>query len=125
MNLLLDTHVLLWCLENNPKLSPKVRDTIADGSNSVFVSAAVVWEMSIKESAGKLRVPENLEEVLEENYFEMLPITIRHALALSDLPAHHKDPFDRMLIAQALVENLTLVTRDTVISQYEVPVLQA
>lgn len=125
MNLLLDTHVLIWCLDDNPKLSPKVRSTIADDATSVFISSAVVWEMCIKESIGKLRIPENLEEVLEENYFEMLPITIKHALILRNLPEHHKDPFDRILVAQAVAEDLTLVTRDRVISRYDVRLLQA
>ncbi len=125
MNLLLDTHVLLWWLDANPSLSEKATETIADGNNLVLISAAVVWEIRIKEALGKLEIPSNFQRVLERQPFEMLAITAEHAHAVGDLPAHHRDPFDRMLIAQAKAERLTIVTRDAIIKQYKIPIIQA
>ena len=89
MNLLLDTHVLLWWLDANPTLSEKAASAIADGSNLVFVSAAVIWEIRIKQALGKLEIPSNFRLVLDEQPFEMLPITAEHAHAVGDLPPHH------------------------------------
>lgn len=120
MKLLLDTHVLLWWLDAPKKLSSEARRAIRDETNSVFVSAAVVWEIIIKKSLGKLTVPDNLEEVIAANGFEPLNITLAHASALEGLPKHHRDPFDRILIAQALHEGLTLVNRDAEIGKYAV-----
>ena len=125
MNLLLDTHALLWWLDANPTLSEKAKSTIADGNNLVFVSAAVIWEIRIKQALGKLEIPSNFRKVLDEQPFEMLPITAEHAHAVGDLPAHHRDPFDRMLIAQATVERLTMVTRDTIMKEYKIPIIKA
>jgi len=125
MNLLLDTHALLWWLDANPTLSEKAKSTIADGNNLVFVSAAVIWEIRIKQALGKLEIPSNFRKVLDEQPFEMLPITAEHAHAVGDLPAHHRDPFDRMLIAQATVERLTIVTRDAIIEEYKIPIIKA
>ena len=125
MNLLLDTHVLLWWLDANPTLSEKAKSTIADGNNLVFVSSAVIWEIRIKQALGKLEIPSNFRKVLDRQPFEMLAISAEHAHAVGDLPAHHRDPFDRMLIAQATVERLTLVTRDTIIRDYKIPVIIA
>ncbi len=125
MNLLLDTHVLLWWLDANPTLSEKAKSTIADGNNLVFVSAAVIWEIRIKQALGKVEIPSNFRKVLDEQPFEMLPITAEHAHVVGDLPAHHRDPFDRMLIAQATVERLTIVTRDTIIKKYKIPIIKA
>lgn len=125
MNLLLDTHVLLWWLEDNPTLSRAPRAALSDGNNAVFVSAASAWEIAIKKTLGKLVAPDNLEAALQANAFQELPIGIVHALAAGALPGHHSDPFDRMLVAQALHENLTLVTRDKNIAQYRVPILEA
>lgn len=103
MKLLLDTHVLIWYLADDSKLTSAVRDLIVDPHNQVFVSAATVWEIAIKKAIGKLDSPDNLPEVLIACRFEVLPINIFHALQAGSLPRHHDDPFDRMLIAQAML----------------------
>ena len=125
MNLLLDTHVFLWAVDNNPNLSPAAREAIVDGHNIVYVSAATAWEISIKRAIGKLKIPESdyLEE-LKLHRFMPLSITTEHALSVENLPPHHKDPFDRMLIAQAQEENLALVTRDPRIRAYDVRIIE-
>jgi PIN domain nuclease of toxin-antitoxin system len=125
MNLLLDTHVFLWAVDNNPNLSPVAREAIVDGHNIVYVSAATAWEISIKRAIGKLKIPESdyLEE-LRLHRFMPLSITTEHALAVENLPSHHKDPFDRMLIAQAQEENLALVTRDPRLKAYDVRIIE-
>jgi PIN domain nuclease of toxin-antitoxin system len=125
MNLLLDTHVLLWWLDDDPSLSEKARASISDGHNLVFVSAPVVWEIQIKHALGKLIIPSDFHQVLETQPFEMLAITVAYAYAIAHLPNHHRDPFDRMLIAQAKLERLTIVTRDQVFSKYQVPIIKA
>ncbi len=125
MNLLLDTHVLLWWMDDHPALSKKARTAIADTGNVVFVSAAAVWEIRIKEALGKLEIPNDFRRVLAKEPFEMLSITIEHAHAIANLPAHHTDPFDRMLVAQARTEGLVLVTRDVHLKKYGVQVIQA
>ena len=125
MNLLLDTHALLWWLDANPLLSEKAKSYIANGSNLVFVSAVIIWEIRIKQALGKLEIPSNFRQVLEQQPFEMLAITAEHAHALGDLPAIHRDPFDRMLIAQAKVEGFTIVTRDSIVQQYNIKTIQA
>ncbi len=125
MNLLLDTHVLLWWLDDNPTLSGKAKDAIADNENMVFVSAAVIWEIRIKQALGKLKIPGNFQSVLKKQPFEMLDITVEHAHAIRNLKAYHRDPFDRMLIAQTIIEGLTLVTRDNFIKKYNIPAIEA
>ena len=125
MNLLLDTHTLIWALENNPTLSGASREAIIDGENLVFVSAVSVWEISVKQSLGKLYVPDNLIEEIQIHRFTPLEIDFQHAQLAGKLPLIHKDPFDRMLIAQAMIEKLTIVTRDQFIDQYDVGVLKA
>ena len=125
MILSLDTHVLLWWLADDARLSPTARAAISDGKNHVFVSAAAAWEMVIKSTLGKLDIPSNLEAALIANRFEPLPITIPHSLAVANLPHHHNDPFDRLLIAQAKVEGLTLVTGDEQIKKYDVAIMEA
>jgi PIN domain nuclease of toxin-antitoxin system len=125
VNLLLDTHVLLWWLDDAATLSASARDAIAEGRNVVFVSAAVVWEIRIQEALGKLEIPKDFREVLDREPFLPLSVTAQHAHALKDLPAHHRDPFDRMLLAQATVERLTVVTRDPRFRPYGVPLLEA
>ena len=122
---LLDTHVLLWWLDEPERLAAEAGQVISDGENPVFASAATAWEMAIKSGLGRLRMPSNLPEVLVAERIEVLPVSLPHALAVGNLPLLHRDPFDRMLIAQALAEGLTLVTRDPRILEYEVPVLRA
>lgn len=124
MNLLLDTHAFLWWLADDPKLGERARQAIADGSALVHVSAATLWEIAIKQALGKLNVESaDLAAEIPANGFVELPITGRHALRAGGLPRHHDDPFDRMLVAQALDEGLTLVTRDPALEAYELSTL--
>ena len=125
MKLLLDTHVLIWCFENNRRLKGPVREAITDSNNTVFVSAASTWELSIKSALGKISIPDDLEVQRERCDFKALSVSIQHTLALKNLPDHHRDPFDRLLIAQAMAESLTLVTHDPVIWSYPVATLRA
>ncbi len=125
MNLLLDTHTLIWTLADDSELSAAARDAIIDGNNIVFVSAVSVWEISIKKALGKLNAPDTLLEEIERHRFTPLEITLEHADRADKLPPIHLDPFDRMLIAQAQVDQLTLVTRDTDIQKYQVHCLLA
>lgn len=118
MTLLLDTHVLLWALASPDSLSPHTRQQIQDSRQSVFVSAASVWEISVKKALGKLQAPDRLESILTASRFSPLPMTWSHATAAGELPPHHKDPFDRMLIAQAQVEGLILLTNDRQLKAY-------
>lgn len=123
MNVLLDTHVLLWWLADDPSLPPVARAVIADTHSTVLVSAASVWEISISQAAGRLDAPDDLLEALEQSDFDTLPITADHAEAAGRLAPHHADPFDRMLIAQAEAEGLTLVTVDRRFADYGVELL--
>ncbi len=125
--LLLDTHALLWWLidEGESQLGEQARAAIADPDNEVFVSAASTWEMSIKSSLGKLTVPEDMDGIVEEEGFTKLPISLFHGDQAGRLTDHHKDPFDRMLIAQAQAEGLVIVTSDGKINQYGVRVMDA
>ncbi len=125
MNILLDTHVLIWALENNPTLSQEARNAIINPTNMVFVSSVSVWEISIKKSLGKLFVPDNLQEEIRLHRFTPLKISLDHAELAGMLPYIHNDPFDRMLIAQAIIEKLKLVTRDELIARYDVDVIKA
>ena len=125
MNLLLDTHVLLWWLDDNPDLSLRARTVIADGNNLVFVSAAVIWEIQIKHALGKLKIPKNFRNVLNQQGFELLDITVEHAYAVGKLPLYHRDPFDRILVAQAKLENMILVSRDKRIKKYKISLIIA
>lgn len=125
MKLLLDTHVLLWWLDDPSLLSTPAHDAIAEPENDVLVSTAVVWEIVIKVGLGKLAIPANLDDAIRQSGFRYLPVEASHALAIRGLPNHHRDPFDRMLIAQAVVEDATLLTRDTNILQYPASCLRA
>lgn len=125
MRLLLDTHSLLWWLAEPGTLSTEARNAIMESSSEVYVSAASAWEIAIKKRLGKLEAPDDLEIQIHENRFTPLPIDVRHALAVESLPPIHRDPFDRMLIIQSRLEVLTLVSRNDVISRYEISVLRA
>ena len=125
MNILLDTHVLIWALENNPTLSDSARESITRARNMVFVSSISIWEIGIKRSLGKLEAPDNLQEEIKLHRFTPLHINYNHAELAGKLPPLHKDPFDRMLVAQAIIEKLTLVTRDDLIGRYDVTTLTA
>ncbi|MBN1670855.1 MAG: type II toxin-antitoxin system VapC family toxin [Kiritimatiellae bacterium] len=122
MNLLLDTHILLWWLDDNKALARPMREAIANAENVVFVSAVNVWEIVIKRALGKLEVPKTFRDTLAREPFAHLPVTVDHAFRVGQLPAHHRDPFDRLLIAQAMEEGLTLVTDARDIRRYEVRV---
>ena len=123
MNLLLDTHVLIWWDEGR-RLAGAARRAI-EAADTVYVSAASAWEVAIKIALGRLRPARTVEQAAEESGFLELPITFRHAERVTDLPAHHRDPFDRLLIAQAEIEALTLVTRDPVFDRYAVERIEA
>jgi PIN domain nuclease of toxin-antitoxin system len=120
---LLDAHILLWWLSADPSLPPLAQAAIADPDVEVLVSAATAWEIAIKRAAGRLEAPDDLLGALEANDFDSLSITAAHALAAGGLPDHHADPFDRMLIAQARTEGLTLISVDGRFPHYDVDLL--
>ena len=122
MNLLLDTHILLWWLSGSRRLQAAARKTIAD-SVRVYVSAATAWEIAIKIALGKLEFRGDMAEQLAMNNLLSLAVTVRHAVTAGALPMHHSDPFDRMLIAQAKIESLTLMTHDARLRGYDAQVL--
>jgi PIN domain nuclease of toxin-antitoxin system len=121
--LLLDTHTLLWSLGDVDRLSPVVRDVLAEGATTAYVSAASIWEIAIKRRSGKLKAPDDLAQKIAQASYDELAISHRHAELAGALPLHHQDPFDRMIVAQARCEGFTIVTRDRRISSYGVPVL--
>ena len=123
MKVLLDTHILLWWLAEDPALPLDARDAIANADTTVLVSAATAWEIAIKKAAGRLDAPDDLLDALDVNSFDTLAIIAAHALDAGALPAHHTDPFDRMLIAQARAEELTLVSVDRRFADYDVDLL--
>ena len=120
MTLLLDTHVLLWWLAEDDRLAPTMREAIADPATPVVVSAASAWEMAIKAGLGKLTIPGDLAGELERQGFDELPVTVQDGVAAGALPRHHADPFDRMLIAQAVRQRFVLVTADRRFADYDV-----
>lgn len=122
--LLLDTHVVLWWLADDPTLSDELKSTI-DEEVDVFVSAVTVWEVAIKQQLGKITAPADLPERIRDSELPNLAITSDHAIAAGRLPLIHRDPFDRMLVAQARSEGLALVTRDKALGSYQVPLLPA
>ena len=123
MKLLLDAHALLWWLSGDSRLGRRARAAIVDPSNFVFVSAATAWEIAVKRALGKLGAPGDIDDWLVQNNFRPLPIQIAEAVAAAELPLHHRDPFDRLLVAQAQMGGMTIVTGDENISKYDVPVL--
>ena len=124
MRALLDTHVFLWWISDDPRLSTHARKIITDGKNTLFLSAASGWEIAIKAKLGKLKLLEPLETFIPEqmalNAIESLPIQMSHALHVHTLPLHHRDPFDRLLIAQAQLDNLPILTADPQITLYAI-----
>ena len=127
MRALLDTHAFLWWIVGDERLSDGASRAIADRRNEIFVSAASIWEIAIKGRLGRLSIPGDpgtfIGGQIAENSFRGLPIVAGHALRVWDLPDHHQDPFDRMLVAQAQVEGLTLISQDRQVARYEVEVV--
>lgn len=123
MNLLLDSHVFIWAYDEQYKLSQTARQEISNPANTLFLSVASAWEIQIKIKLGKFKLQDLLADVINEqqqvNGLRILPVKLSHALYLENLPLHHKDPFDRLLISQAIVENMTLVSGDTEFAKYE------
>jgi PIN domain nuclease of toxin-antitoxin system len=124
MNLLLDTHAFLWFIDDNPKLSPTARVLIADANNRIFLSVASLWEIAIKISLGKLRLAQPFEVLLPQqlslNHIDLLDIAVEHTAVVATLPFHHRDPFDRLLIAQAKAEAIPIVGSDAAFDVYPV-----
>ena len=120
MRILIDTHYLLWWLDDAPELGERAKEIISEPTNIIFFSAASLWELRIKEGIGKVDLPASFSDVLAQQAFEPLSVTAKHADALRGLPMHHRDPFDRLLVAQARVEGLTFLTRDKIIGLYDV-----
>lgn len=123
--LLLDTHVFIWWMSGSANLGSMAIKQISDPENKVFISAVSVWEMMIKRQLGKLECPDNLDSIIEELGFEQLDISAQHAVQTDHLPMHHKDPFDRMLIAQSQVDGLQIITKDERFSDYQVSLIDA
>ena len=127
MKVLLDTHTFLWWITDDPKLSLRVRGIMSDGENEIFISAATGWEIAIKSQIGRLKLPDEPQrfilEQLKINGMKSLPIEMRHALHVSTLPTYHQDPFDRILIAQAQMEDLPVLSADPEIGKYEVTII--
>ena len=123
MKYLLDTQIFLWWLNDDRKLKKSLHQVIEDSNNSVYVSVVNAWEMSIKKKIGKLRLKAALRTCFEKYNFEILNINLSHILILDNLPLHHRDPFDRLLIAQANAEKLTLLTADNKMKKYNVKIL--
>jgi PIN domain nuclease of toxin-antitoxin system len=121
LRLLADTHVLLWVIQG--ALSAEGSEWIVRDAKEVFASAASIWEIEIKRARGRLDVPPNFVELVEQSGFEPLSIHYGHAVEAGRLPLHHRDPFDRMLVAQARIEGLTLATADSALADYDVPLL--
>ncbi len=129
MNVLVDTHVWIWSLASPDRLSPESRSLLSSSRNVVYLSAASAWELAIKAALGKIELPEPVETYVPTRMARQgltaLPITHAHALRVSTLPPHHRDPFDRLLIAQALVERLPILTADAVFDRYDVEIIRA
>ena len=125
MRLLLDTHVLIWALSEPNRLATKARSTIETDDNDVFVSVVSPWEVAIKGPREGLHLPDGLDLELDRQRFELLPVLLRHTGPIESMPYHHRDPFDRMLVAQAVVDGLTIVTADRKLTNYQVSLLPA
>ena len=124
MSLLLDTHIALWAITGDATLGEQFLDRLRHDPD-IFLSPVSLWEITIKQATGKLTGPADLAERIRDMGFRELPVTYAHAIAARRLPPHHRDPFDRMLVAQAAVEGLTLVSRDESIARYDIDILKA
>lgn len=127
MRILIDTHILIWHLEGDEQLSPNRRSLITDPTNSIFISTASFWEIAIKSSLGKLSLSKSIEDIfveIDQSTSSILSIEPNHALIVSKLPFHHRDPFDRMIIAQAQVELLDVMTSDVAFADYGLNLIQ-
>jgi len=124
MKALLDTHTFLWWITDDPRLSPQVSEIISNGENELFISSASGWEIAIKAKLGRLQIPDDVERFISEqmaiNAINSLPVQMSHALRVYRLPAHHRDGFDHLLIAQAQLENMPILTADSQIARYPV-----
>ena len=121
MKYLIDTHIFIWFVENSPNLSQTLKNTIEDVNSEIFISIASLWEISIKTSIKKLQLNRRYEEIfaiLRDNSIEILPVTFAHTLENNRLPFYHRDPFDRMIVAQAIVENIDFISADAVFDDY-------
>ena len=123
MKLLLDTHAALWLLSGDERLGEDAKRQLTDDTNLVLLSAAVVWEVAIKRALGKLTVPDEYLSLLLDAGVQPLPVNVEHAAAVEQLPPHHRDPFDRMLVSQARVEGAALVSGDAALRPYDVPLV--
>jgi PIN domain nuclease of toxin-antitoxin system len=123
VRLLLDTHAAIWLLSSDARISEDAVDHFAEETNEVLLSATSVFEIAVKRALGKLEAPTDLVEQMEVVGVRMLPITIEHAAAVEDLPPHHRDPFDRLLVAQATVERAAILSADPALRRYDVNVL--
>lgn len=127
MRVLLDTHTFLWWIIDDPHMSPRARDIMSNSSHELFLSAASCWEIAIKAKIGRIKLPDKphvfVAEQMALNTIQGLPIQISHALHVFNLPHHHRDPFDRIIIAQAQLEKLTILTSDSLISKYKVKII--
>lgn len=125
MRLLLDTHVVVWVLSDPNRLTAKTRTAIETEENEIFVSVVSPWELAIKGPREGLHLPDDLEAQVDQRGFDLLPVLFRHTEPIGSMPYHHRDPFDRMLVAQAVVDNLTIVTADRKLTNYQVSLLPA
>jgi PIN domain nuclease of toxin-antitoxin system len=125
MRLLLDSHVVLWLMTADPAVPRETVVELFDETNELLVSAASIWELEVKRLKGKLAAPDDLLDRAKRAGFRFLDITSQHGLDAARLPLHHRDPFDRMLVAQAQAEAATLVTHDATLSAYDVPIMRA
>jgi len=127
VNILLDTHIALWAITDSPRLPRQAREWIAAPEQTIWISVASIWEIAIKHALGRGDMPVSSQDALRwffQSGYRLLPIEAKHAVAVEDLPAHHNDPFDRLLVAQAFVEPMRLVTHDPLLALYGGPVVQ-
>lgn len=120
---LLDTHFFIWAMEESPQLSSSIKKILIDPNNKIFISVASIWEIAIKKAAKKIKLAFDIEDSIQRARFEVVPINISHAIETEKLPNHHKDPFDRILITQAKIEKMTLMSKDPNIKKYQVKII--